>query len=67
MKILVFANDLAWNELTNGSVDIEWTRAANLNSFTNTDDADAYFNLYEDADKTNYSSFKKMLFLLMLF
>ena len=63
MRILVFANDVSWNELTSGSVNIEWIRAENMDSFVNRDDIDAYFNLWGNTKDTDLSLFKKPVFI----
>ena len=63
MKILVFANDTAWNELTDGITGIEWIRAENIDSFIKRDDLSAYFNLSENAILTGYASFTKPVFI----
>lgn len=63
MKILVFASDTAWNELISGTTGIEWIRAEWITSFTNRDDIDAYFNLMESKNETDYTVFKKPVFI----
>jgi len=63
MKILVFADDLSWNELVTGNHDIEWIRAENIDSFANKDEVDGYFNLSENAFAVDYSQFKKPVFI----
>ena len=63
MKILVFANDMLWNELTTGNAAIEWIRAENIDSFANREETDAYFNLSENITETDYSSLKKPVFI----
>ncbi len=59
MKILVFAHDLAWNELISDDTGIEWIRAENAGSFTNRNDVDGYFDLSDEASENDYSSFYK--------
>ena len=63
MKILVFASDTAWNELISGTTGIEWIRVEWISSFTNRDDIDAYFNLVESNNETDYTVFKKPVFI----
>ena len=63
MKILVFANDMSWNELIAGSFGIEWMRAENIDSFANREGTDAYFNLSENILETDYSFLKKPVFI----
>jgi len=53
---------MSWNELISGSTNIEWVRAENIDSFTNTDQIDAYFDLTENTMETDYSLFKKPVF-----
>ncbi len=59
MKILVFATDRSWNEITGMGTDIDWKRALNKDDFKEVDGMDAYINLFEDASETDYSSFSK--------
>jgi len=63
MKILVFANDMAWYELTEGITGVQWIRAENIASFADSDDMAAYFNLSDDANETDHSSFKRPVFI----
>ncbi len=63
MKILVFANDMSWNELIAGSSGIEWIRAENIDSFASREGTDAYFNLSENITETDYSFLKKPVFI----
>ena len=63
MKILVLANDIAWNEMISGSTNIEWIRAENIDSFTNREGIDAYFNLSENITEPGYSLFNKPVFI----
>ena len=63
MKILVLATDDRWNELPLNNTAIEWTRSENIDSFLNNKDADAYFNLTEEACKADYSSVTKPVFI----
>lgn len=63
MKILVFANDEAWNELVMCNTGIEWIRAENIAAFKNEDEVDGYFNLTENASTANYTQFKKPVFI----
>ena len=63
MKILVFASDTAWDELILGNTGIEWIRAEWITSFTYRDDIDAYFNLVESNNETDYAVFKKPVFI----
>lgn len=55
MKLVVLGDDNSFNELTNGKDNVIWVRAENFKTFKEYADADAYFNLREDAFLLNYS------------
>ncbi len=61
MKILVLANDESWRELTENNNNVEWLRAADINSFVENEGVDAYFNLTTQI--INYTAFAKPVFI----
>lgn len=63
MKMLVLANDEAWNELLLHDAGVEWIRSENEVSFMNSKDADAYFNLNDDAADMKYLFTNKPVFI----
>ena len=63
MRILVLANDSAWNELVAGNAVVDWVRAENAGDFRFKNDMDAYFDLTESACEKDYASFSKIIFI----
>jgi len=63
MKILVLSTDEGWDELTANNTAIEWVRSENIDSFLNNSDADAYFNLLENAATIDHAAIKKPVFI----
>jgi 3-hydroxybutyryl-CoA dehydrogenase len=63
MKIVVTGNELSFIELTQNHAPIEWVRAKDGNSFIEYEDADAFFNLNENAYQLNYSNINKPVFI----
>lgn len=61
MKIMVLAGDESWNELAINN-EIEWLRTDDVDSFVGSG-ADAFFNLSDDANTSNYSAYEKPVFL----
>lgn len=63
MKIQVWATDNAWNELVSNNDNVEWIRSESIASFMNDLQADAYFNLADNAVEMDYSQLKKPVFI----
>ncbi len=55
MKIVVAGSDYAWKELSGGQEQIEWLRVVDTLAFASHTNADAFFNLQEDAYLADYS------------
>ena len=63
MKIVVAGNELTFFELTRNQPSIEWVLAKDGNSFIEYEDADAFFNLNENAYQLNYSNLNVPVFI----
>ena len=63
MTIVVAANDSQWNELISHPVKTEWVRVTDASSFENIIEADAYFNLHDDAHLFIYPALNKPVFI----
>lgn len=59
MKVIVYANDTQWNELTNNRTGIDWQRVDNYNDFNKYTDADAFFCLQQGVDVTAFKNLNK--------
>lgn len=62
MKIVVSASDNQWEELTAHTTDTEWVKADRNFSFSQYDDADAFFILQE-CNNINYAETTKLIFI----
>ena len=63
MKIIVLAHDREWNELITSNVDVEWVRINEAPLFSNYLDANAFFNLDNEAWRADYSFSTKPIFI----
>lgn len=59
MKVIVYANDTQWNELTNNRTGIDWQRVDDYNDFNKYTDADAFFCLQQGVDVTAFKNLNK--------
>lgn len=59
MKILVLGTDESWNEISATNKEIDWVRVNDINAFYEKNDADAFFNLSEDAALPDYCNINK--------
>ncbi|MCC7379692.1 MAG: hypothetical protein IT255_10055 [Chitinophagaceae bacterium] len=59
MKVIVFANDTQWNELTNNRTGIDWQKVDDYNDFNKYTDADAFFCLLQGFDVTAFKNLNK--------
>lgn len=61
--IVVAASDDQWLELTSFRVGINWQRVENAGSFSEFENADAFFNLHNDEIFPEFEKFKKPVFI----
>lgn len=54
MQIVITAGNRQWEEITNGNGHIDWIRVDNASGFSDYPQADAYFNLHDDAAHAEY-------------
>jgi len=59
MQVVVTAGDGQWEELISASPETEWLRVKGPSFFSQHDNADAFFNLNEDAAAHDYSALTK--------
>ena len=63
MRILVLGNEQSFSELVQLSSTAQWFKAADFSTFDKDENADAYFNLLDDAGLMKYSNNKKPVFI----
>ena len=63
MQIVVTAEDKKWEELVNSCAFTNWIRVASCADFSQHADADAFFNLEDDAAMKDYTSISKPVFI----
>lgn len=63
MKIAVLAHDREWNKLITSNVEVEWVRVSKAILFGNYFDANAYFNLENEAWREDYNFTTKPIFI----
>ena len=63
MKIAVLANEESWNELVTGMDGITFTRCEGFSALLQNSDADACFNLLDNAADMDYSGFENPVFI----
>ena len=63
MRVVVTAGDGQWEELTGSSPETEWLRVEGPSFFSQHNNADAFFNLNDDAAAHDYSALAKPVFI----
>lgn len=63
MRILVLGNENSFLKLSELSTAIDWLKADDFTSFDNDENADAYFNLMDNAGRKSYSNDSKPIFI----
>ena len=54
MKVVVLGNEQSYKTLSTGKDNMEWVRLEDINAFNSHEDADAFFNLNDDAYLMDY-------------
>ncbi len=63
MKFVVAGSQDGWMELSDGQQQIEWVHVPDAGAFAQHVDADAFFNLYDDAYRATYHSLTAPVFI----
>ena len=63
MRIIVWATDAQWNELTGNRTGAEWQRAEDCKAFNKYDNADAFFCLQQNFDVSVFKDIDKPVFI----
>lgn len=63
MKIVVAGSQSSWEELKGNNKNIEWVKVENVTGFNSHKDASAFFNLDNNAAKTDYPAELAVLFI----
>ena len=63
MKILVVADDRSFEELVILSTEVNWQRKSDPSTFDSADNADAFFNLMDNASEYSYAHVQQPVFI----